>query len=139
MHPEGTKRGDLARKHDRLAAGMVTAVMRTERPWIIENPEAYLRMQSYMSTLDKPRVVHYCQYWTPAEARSYKPIKKPTTIWTNVHVWTPMGDSGTGLCCNCQFIDPRTGRHPPMEGSGTRAQKGRHPERLIQEWFSAWA
>ena len=101
MHPEGTKKGDLAREHDDLTTKMANLCSSVKIPWYIENPEAYLRYRTQMQHLPLPRTVHYCAYWTAAEAKLWKPIQKPTNIWTNVTAWVPRGSTGTGKCQQC--------------------------------------
>lgn len=44
------------------------------------------------------RTVHYYVYWNKKERAAWRPIPKPTHVWTNATQWEPKGSSGTGVC-----------------------------------------
>jgi hypothetical protein len=140
MHPEGTKRGDLAREHDDISMKLALLCKETELMWYIENPEAYLKYRPHMRSLEGYlRKVHYCAYWTAAEARQWRPIQKPTNLWTNAWQWAPKGQTGTGLCGGrCRWRD-KEGNHKKLEGTGTAWQRSRMPSKLVEEWALSWA
>jgi hypothetical protein len=138
MHPAGTKKGDLAREHDDLTTKMANLCSRVVTPWYIENPEAYLRYRTQMQQLPTPKTVHYCAYWTTEEANLWRPIQKPTNIWTNVTAWDPRGSTGTGKCQQrCRYRDSK-GRHQKLEGPGMQWLKSRMPAAIVKEWAQAW-
>jgi hypothetical protein len=139
-HPEGTEKGDLAREHDDITTKMasVQLSMGGTIKWYVENPEAYLQYRPQMAQLGEPRTVHYCAYWSRAEALEWRPIRKPTHIWTNAATWRPKGSTGTGLCEHrCQYRD-KEGKHRKMEGKGEAWQKARMPAALVREWALSW-
>lgn len=140
-HLIGTKKGNKAVLHDHLTWAVSELVLTLDLPWWVENPQAYLQCRPHMARLDQyKQVVHYCAFWSSKEARTWKPIKKPTNIWTNIE-WAPCGCSRTGQCPgrNCKWRikkGPRKGHHESMEGAGTKGLKGRHPQALIAEWVA---
>lgn len=144
QHPEGNWRGDLAREHDKVAGGMRWVMATFGVPWLMENPEAYLQKRTYMNTPEMRaliRTVHYCVYWTEEEAAKWRPIKKPTNLWTNVVNWVSRGSTGCGQCTahnSCCWRDEATGRHESLEGTGSLDDKARTPAKLIDEWVRAW-
>ena len=139
QHAEGTAKGDLAREHDWLAEGAVRTLAGNDWHWLVENPEAYLRMRPYMARVaGQLRTVEYCNFWSAEEAK-LGAYKKSTNLWTGTR-WRSQGQSGTGRCeqkCKWGWKGPQQRwQHEPMQGR-RQGVKERMPEALAREWLEA--
>ena len=129
-HPEGTARGDLARRDDTLAAGLVKMYMSQGAPWALENSAGYLWRREYMECINSMRrQVSYCAYWSKAEEAGGR-FQKHTHLWTNKASWEPIGSTGTGRC-------KAHGRHDSLQDTKSERLRCRVPEALVVEWMRA--
>ena len=131
-HPEGSRLGDEARAGDYLAQSMLEMMMSCRRPWMMENPEAYLRCRPYMQKAEAlMRTVDYCAYLNEEEAAEAV-IQKRTNVWTNVDSWIMKGRTGDGRCRGrCGYP------HGSLEDVKDKRLRNRHPQALIEEFLSA--
>ena len=127
-HPEGSARGDLARRDDRLAGGLVKMYTGQPVPWALENPAGYLWRRQDMEQVNQMRQqVSYCAYWSSAE-RSEGNFQKHTHIWTSKLKWEPKGNTGTGRCVGHR-------EHDNLQQTKSASCRSRVPEELVLEWL----
>ena len=106
------------RDYESADANVVTALTIIDylKPqfFFIENPRGHLRLRPFMKPLEPyMRLCTYCMYGTP--------FRKPTNIWTNAPLPTPLKVCTKKLPCH--FVTP-DGRHPATAQSGCHKRNG---------------
>jgi hypothetical protein len=130
-HGEGSARGDEARQDDQIASGMLQALEAQDKPWAMENPAAYLQVQTYMQQAkSKKRQVSYCAYWEASDVDTGQAFQKHSNVWTNKQGWEPKGTTGTGRCRG-------HGKHDSLQEQKNMRVRSRVPKGLVAEWLAA--
>ena len=149
QHEAGTRKGDMARKSDRMLEAVWWMLLDCGEGWAIENPDGQLQFLWHMKMEGRARTMlrlDYCRLWSEEERALGMQWQKMSCLWTRRKDGAMM-ELGDTLKCRglCQCRVEGTLKHVVhMEamktamartGKGREELKCRYPKEMVRKWM----